>query len=545
MGGRKGGVCGQVPAACTTESLKRPVRLQRQCEPGFGIHCARPFWPAFRSTRGGGWPGRGPQRSRPWLSAARPERLSWIFFDRAAGVTGLACWLPRRSVPSWPATSRAGAHAERMSLAHTDARFHRPAPRMARRVSPGGALAPVGSAPCSAPCESNKLLSHGWGVAAAHGDVGRRLGGCAAACHALPGLPHARAPARRTRDHAPEQSALCCRDSMAGRRCCSVDSAPRDQHCTDPSHGPPPSKLVAAVAAAAAGAGAVCWPSGALGPAGWATGSGSPRPIPPCPVLFSRAGSLLPLPALDLSLPPLLFLLPTSLSLSSFSRTTHAPPLPPKGARPRSLASAARSRLSWSLPLPGFFPPLFLPASTTIPSQQPWFSRRRSFGDGRRIDPKPSALQRRLSVASFFFHDPPFLFRPRPRTGRVATSGPRWPSLHSGPRRAIATTTRLFSSPPTPSRRFPRRPLTRHVVGSGALDSPEGRRRLCALPQGQDQVRLRKRSRAVQKLRKGHARVLSALGEHGPSPRPESCASLEQRPPPSSRQPPGLRRRCL
>ncbi|PNY23103.1 hypothetical protein TCAP_06949, partial [Tolypocladium capitatum] len=90
----------------------------------------------------------------------------------------------------------------------------------------------------------------------------------------------------------------------------------------------------------------------------------------------------------------------------------------------------------------------------------------------------------------------------------------------------------------------PRRLSPPHVVGCGALDRPQGRRRLCALPQGQDQVRVRKRARAVQELCKGHARVLSALGEHGPSPRPEPSPP-RCRAPPSARQPPGPRRRCL
>jgi hypothetical protein len=63
-----------------------------------------------------------------------------------------------------------------------------------------------------------------------------------------------------------------------------------------------------------------------------------------------------------------------------------------------------------------------------------------------------------------------------------------------------------------------------------------------ALPQGQDQVRLREWPRPVQKLRKGHARVLSALRVHGPSSWPESCATHE-RTSPSAREPSGLRRR--
>lgn len=47
-------------------------------------------------------------------------------------------------------------------------------------------------------------------------------------------------------------------------------------------------------------------------------------------------------------------------------------------------------------------------------------------------------------------------------------------------------------------------------------DGPARRRRLCSLSQGQNQMRLRKWSRSLQELRKGHARLLPALRLHEP-----------------------------
>lgn len=106
----------------------------------------------------------------------------------------------------------------------------------------------------------------------------------------------------------------------------------------------------------------------------------------------------------------------------------------------------------------------------------------------------------------------------------------------------------FFSSSRDASPGFQRIPrdgsLAFHVVRRRALHCPQGRRRLCALPQGQDKVRVRKRARAVQKLRKGHARVLFAVGEHGPSPRPEPSAPYRS-PSPCARRFAGLRARCL
>ena len=76
-----------------------------------------------------------------------------------------------------------------------------------------------------------------------------------------------------------------------------------------------------------------------------------------------------------------------------------------------------------------------------------------------------------------------------------------------------------------------------------ALYRPQGRRRLRALPQRQDQMRLRNWPRSLQELRKGHARVLSTLGEHGPSPRPEPASFW--RSPSRARRTPGPRPRWL
>jgi hypothetical protein len=84
-------------------------------------------------------------------------------------------------------------------------------------------------------------------------------------------------------------------------------------------------------------------------------------------------------------------------------------------------------------------------------------------------------------------------------------------------------------------------PRARHVDRRGSLYRPQGRWRVCPLPQGQDQVRLRQWPRSLQELRQGHARMLSALGEHGSSSRPHPGSSL-QRAAGTSRVSPGLRR---
>ena len=55
-------------------------------------------------------------------------------------------------------------------------------------------------------------------------------------------------------------------------------------------------------------------------------------------------------------------------------------------------------------------------------------------------------------------------------------------------------------------------------------------------------MRLRDRTPTLPQLRQRHARLLSALGEHGAPPRSEPCTAYE-RPPTSSRLPPGLRHR--
>lgn len=83
-----------------------------------------------------------------------------------------------------------------------------------------------------------------------------------------------------------------------------------------------------------------------------------------------------------------------------------------------------------------------------------------------------------------------------------------------------------------------------NVFRRGSLHCSQGRRRLCALPQGQDQVCVRKRARTLQKLRKGHARMLSALREHGSSSRPESSSPC-QRSSSCSRESAGRRARCF
>jgi hypothetical protein len=57
-------------------------------------------------------------------------------------------------------------------------------------------------------------------------------------------------------------------------------------------------------------------------------------------------------------------------------------------------------------------------------------------------------------------------------------------------------------------------------------------------------VRLRERTRALQELRKGHARVLPSVGEHGASSRPEPSSSFQPSPT-FSRQLAGLRLRQL
>lgn len=76
-----------------------------------------------------------------------------------------------------------------------------------------------------------------------------------------------------------------------------------------------------------------------------------------------------------------------------------------------------------------------------------------------------------------------------------------------------------FISPPTTPRKpdlIAKHPSTiKHGVGR-AIDSPSRRRRLRALSERQDQMRLRERPIAVQELCKGYARMLSALGVHEP-----------------------------
>lgn len=117
-----------------------------------------------------------------------------------------------------------------------------------------------------------------------------------------------------------------------------------------------------------------------------------------------------------------------------------------------------------------------------------------------------------------------------------------WPSPAPSP---TAVAARNLSSGPTSTSTTSTTHLFHHVLGRRALHRPQGRRRLCSLPQGQDKVRLRKRPRALQELRQGHARVLSALGEHGAPPRTEPSATRQQqRPPPCARFSPGRRRRC-
>lgn len=194
-----------------------------------------------------------------------------------------------------------------------------------------------------------------------------------------------------------------------------------------------------------------------------------------------------------------------------------------------------------------------------------WSARSRCLFAGNLLGRQP-AWPRRLT-RHFTPEEPLFFFLPWSPGPTKHGKGPRFsgaaPSLSSSIANAQFLSYLLRRLDPDANRRhrgrLPRRltnfflvallppvhaPDRPHVVGRGSLNRPQGRRRLCALPQGQDQVRLRKWPRALQELRKGHARVLSALGEHGSPSRPEPC-SPRKHAAPSARQPPGLRRRRL
>lgn len=142
------------------------------------------------------------------------------------------------------------------------------------------------------------------------------------------------------------------------------NSAPTTRHCTDPSHGPIETccccrrrrRLLALRSS---------------GPCRMGHRLRQPKADPPvpCAVVAASCCRCRSCPSLSL-----ITRLPTSLSppLSSFSRTTHAPP-PPKGARPLSLSSAARFRPSSSLPCPPTTAFLFLSLPSSLCLSLPTF----------------------------------------------------------------------------------------------------------------------------------------------------------------------------
>lgn len=118
----------------------------------------------------------------------------------------------------------------------------------------------------------------------------------------------------------------------------------------------------------------------------------------------------------------------------------------------------------------------------------------------------------------------------RPRDPRLAPPGSFSPSSSASPSltlkpQIINASPRSFS-PKTPSR--PGAHVFHVFLWRRPRHRPPRGGRLRALSQGQDKVRLRNWPPALPQLRKGHARVLSALGIHGSPPRPEPRASCQR-----------------
>lgn len=234
-----------------------------------------------------------------------------------------------------------------------------------------------------------------------------------------------------------------------------------------------------------------------------------------------------------------------------FALWRHPPPLiPQRRSRPSPVPSFPPSPVARLKPLPL--------AKPSFQRNQPPFTTGLCISLCFRRSACFAALARSASDSARSIARAP----PSPRAYGVATSG-RFPSplRHHHDAEPAAERSRITSVCDKPRASLPfsffslplslilpipchTRRIAQHVLRRGSIHRPQSRRRLCALPQGQDQVRVRKRARALQKLRKRHARVLSALGEHGPSPRPEPSAPYRSASP-SARRFAGVRARCL